>query len=86
MPEQLAYDGKPESGACADVRQLEDTLGNASYQFWVLQVVGSNLAAPTKYLLSFSGLAPRVRVISQRLGATANLLCSPRCGPRCPAA
>jgi len=30
------------------VRQLQDTLGNVANQLWVLQVVGSNPAAPTK--------------------------------------
>jgi hypothetical protein len=29
------------------VRQLQDTLGNVANQLWVLQVVGSNPAAPT---------------------------------------
>ena len=31
------------------MRQLQETLGNVAYQLWVLQVVGSNPAAPTKY-------------------------------------
>ena len=30
------------------MRQLQDTLGNVANQLWVLQVVGSNPAAPTK--------------------------------------
>jgi hypothetical protein len=32
----------------SNVVQSADTIKNSSYQFWVLQVVGSNPAAPTK--------------------------------------
>jgi hypothetical protein len=34
------------------VRQLQDTPGSVANQLWVLQVVGSNPAAPTKNQLN----------------------------------
>jgi hypothetical protein len=36
-----------ENKGFRSTRQLQETLGNVAYQLWVLQVVGSNPAAPT---------------------------------------
>ncbi len=41
------------------MRQLQDTLGNVANQLWVLQVVGSNPAAPTKNTVESLNLFPR---------------------------
>jgi hypothetical protein len=43
------------------VRQLQDTLGNLANQLWVLQVVGSNPAAPTNKTSHFSARWHAVR-------------------------
>jgi len=43
------------------MRQLQETLGNVAYQLWVLQVVGSNPAAPTKNTVEFLAFFLRFR-------------------------
>jgi hypothetical protein len=39
-----------------NLRQREDTWENVGKQLWVLQMVGSNLAAPTKNTVRFTTL------------------------------